>query len=183
MDPITAPTRSSEETTSTTGPDGRQVVSTKRQEGPTQAAQEVSTSQVSPSGSTLRTERTAGLSAAAANDYSRKKGIFRAHQILWYILGLIEILLAFRFFLKLTGANPNSGFAEFIYGASSPFAGPFLETFSATPSQGAETTSFFEWSTLVAAAVYALIFWGIIKIFQLAKPTNPEEVERTIAES
>jgi hypothetical protein len=181
MDPNTAPVRSSEETTTNAGAGGRQVVSTKRSEGPTQVAEEISTSQLTPSGSTMRTERTAGLSPDAAKAYDRKKGIFRTYQVLWYILGLIEILLAFRFFFKLAGANPDSGFVNFIYGASNPFAGPFLETFRATPSQGAETTSYFEWSTLVAAAVYAIVCWGIMKIFKLAKPADPEEVERTIA--
>lgn len=183
MDPVITPTRSSEEVTSSTGADGKQVVSTKRTEGQTQVAQEVSTSTATPSGSALRTERTVGMAPAAANVYARKKSLFRAYQALWYVLGLIEILLAFRFVLKLAGANPDSGFVGLIYGLTKPLAGPFLETFRATPSTGAETTSFFEWSTLVAAPVYALVFWGIIKLLQFRKPAEPDEVEKAVQEN
>lgn len=183
MDPLVPPTRSTEEVTTSTGTDGRQVVSTKRTEGPAQVAQEVSTSTATPTGSALRTERVIGTSPVAAKQYARKKDLFRAYQVLWYILGLIEVLLAFRFILKLAGANPTSGFASLIYGLTKPLAGPFLETFHATASQGAETTSFFEWSTLLAAFVYALVFWGVIKLLQFGKPANPEEVEQTIAET
>jgi hypothetical protein len=38
--------------------------------------------------------------------YEKKKTIFRVNQIIWFILGLIEVLLAFRFVLRLLGANP-----------------------------------------------------------------------------
>jgi hypothetical protein len=182
MDPNTTPSRTTEETTRSRGQTGEQSVTTKRTEGPTQVAHEQVTEAMSPTGDTLRREQAIGLSPAAAHEYTRKKEIFRAYQIIWYLLGLIEIILAFRFFLKLAGANPNSGFASFIYGLSQPAAGPFLETFRATPNPGAETTSFFEWSTLVAAMVYALVAWGIIKLFQFSKPTKPEEIERSLAD-
>ena len=37
-------------------------------------------------------------------------------RIIWAILGLLEILLGLRFVLKVIAANPDSGFAAFIYG-------------------------------------------------------------------
>ena len=46
-------------------------------------------------------------------------------QIILAILGLLEILLGLRFLLKLIAANPNSGFAVFIYGITKPFLAPF----------------------------------------------------------
>src|SRR5260221_10340600 len=58
--------------------------------------------------------------------YQTKKAIFRTYQVLFYILGLIEILLAFRLLLKLMGASQASGFTDFIYAISGPFATPFL---------------------------------------------------------
>jgi hypothetical protein len=121
-----------------------------------------------------------GVAPAAAKEYGTKKTIFHAYQIIWYIFGFIEIVLAFRFVLKLLGANPDAGFTNFIYAMSSPFAGPFLNVFHATANQGAETTSFFEWSTLVAAFVYVVVTWGIIKIFKLGKPVDPSEVSREV---
>lgn len=57
--------------------------------------------------------------------YETKKIILRFNQIIWYILGLIEALLVFRIILKALGANPNSGFASFIYAVTGPLALPF----------------------------------------------------------
>ncbi len=55
------------------------------------------------------------------------KPLYRGTQIVWYILGIIEVVLAFRFILKLLGANPDAGFSSFIYGISYIFATPFLK--------------------------------------------------------
>ncbi|PIR88284.1 MAG: YggT family protein, partial [Candidatus Harrisonbacteria bacterium CG10_big_fil_rev_8_21_14_0_10_45_28] len=38
---------------------------------------------------------------------SSTKPIYRGTQIVWYILGIIEVLLAFRLVFKLFGANPE----------------------------------------------------------------------------
>ncbi len=108
--------------------------------------------------------------------YTKKKVIFRTYQIIWYILGVIEVLLAFRFVLRLLGANPNSGFAELIYTLSAPFAIPFRGIVSITQLG----TSVIEWSTLLAMVVYLVIAYGLVKLFQLMKPTDPVEVERAV---
>ncbi|HRH33279.1 MAG TPA: YggT family protein [bacterium] len=102
---------------------------------------------------------------------TRTKPLFRGTQVVWYILGLIEVLLGFRFFLKLAGANPLAGFSNFIYTITTPFAGPFLNVFPRTRVEG----SIFEWTTLLAMAVYALVAWGIIKIFVMSKPVSTPE--------
>lgn len=183
MDPTLNPTQTSEEISSTNGPEGSQVVKTRRSQGATQVAQEVHTQTSTPTGTSMRTEQMIAPAPAAARVYSRQKELFRTYQVLWYILGLFEIFLAFRFFLKLAGANPNSGFVSFIYGATQPMVGPFLDAFHATPSRGAETTSYFEWSTLLAGFVFALVVWGIIRLLQFGKPTNPEEVDRVVSET
>lgn len=106
--------------------------------------------------------------------YEKKKTIFRTYQVIWYILGVIEVLLAFRVVLKMLGANPNSSFVNLVYLISDPLALPFSGIFRVGVSQGAV----FEWSTLVAMAVYALVAFGIIQLMQLAKPTTPQEVEQ-----
>jgi len=108
--------------------------------------------------------------------YQTKKAIFRSYQIIWYILGVIEVLLAFRVVLKFLGANAFSGFTNFIYALSSPFALPFSGIFGTTVS----SSLIFEWSTLIAMAVYAVVAYGIVALFQLVKPTNQEEVEQTV---
>lgn len=108
--------------------------------------------------------------------YETKKAIFRTYQIIWYILGVIEVVLAFRVMLKLLGANSGSGFTNFIYAVSSPFALPFAGILGITGG----SVMILEWSTLVAMAVYAVIAYGIVALFQLVKPTNPQEVNQTV---
>jgi hypothetical protein len=107
--------------------------------------------------------------------YDTKKAIFRTYQVIWYILGVIEVVLAFRIILKLLGANTESGFTNFIYAVSNPFALPFAGILGVTGS-----VMILEWSTLVAMAVYAIVAYGIVALFQLVKPTNPEEVSQSV---
>ena len=120
---------------------------------------------------------TSGVSTdSPQKEYQTKKAIFRSYQVIWYILGVIEVLLAFRVVLKFLGANVFSGFTNFIYALSSPFAMPF----SGILGTSASSNLIFEWSTLIAMAVYAVVAYGIVALFQLVKPTNQEEVEQTV---
>lgn len=110
--------------------------------------------------------------------YAKKKVIFRSHQIIWYILGFIEILLGFRITLLALGANPASGFTSLIYTITAPLAVPFqgiLRT-SVEPSSGAV----FEWSSIIAGIVYALIAVGIAQLLQFMKPVSPQEVSEAV---
>ncbi len=108
--------------------------------------------------------------------YKKKKAIFRSYQIVWYILAVIEILLGFRFVLKAVGANSFSGFTNFVYTISNPLATPFSDILATT----VYGNSVFEWSTLIAAAVYALIAYGIVYLLQLIKPVTPREVSEEV---
>jgi len=85
----------------------------------------------------------------------------------WYVLGVIEIMLAFRFVLKLLGANPNSGFVDFIYSVTHALTAPFDSIFGVTSAKAGDVQSVFEPSILVAMAVYALVAWGIVKLMNL----------------
>jgi hypothetical protein len=103
------------------------------------------------------------------------KPLFRGTQIVWYILSIIEILLAFRFVLKLLGANPVAGFTSFIYGVTYVFASPFLSVFRITRIEG----SIFEWTTILAMFVYWIIAMGIIKLLLMGKTVStPEAAEK-----
>ncbi len=108
--------------------------------------------------------------------YNKKHAIFRAYQVIWYILGVIEVLLGFRMALKALGANPASGFTALIYALSDPLALPFQGILRTSVANG----SVFEWSTVIAAIVYALIAYGIIYLMQMIKPVDPVEVETTV---
>jgi len=99
------------------------------------------------------------------------KPLYRGTQIVWYVLGVLEVLLAFRFVLKLLGANPAAGFSSFIYSLSYPFTLPFSSVFGVSQVSG----SVFEWTTLLAMAVYWLVAFGLIKILTMSKAvTTPE---------
>jgi hypothetical protein len=108
----------------------------------------------------------------------RTKPLFRATQIIRYLTGFIEALLAFRFILKLLGANPIAGFSSFIYKVSYLFAAPFLNVFRITQVRG----SVFEWTTLLAMAVYWLIAWGIIKLLLMSKAVSTSEAAERLDE-
>lgn len=102
---------------------------------------------------------------------STTKPLYRGTQAVWFILGILEALLMFRFVLKLLTANPNAGFTRFIYNATLPFAAPFLNVFRVTRVEG----SVFEWTTLLAMFVYALIALGIVKLFFMSKTISTPE--------
>lgn len=110
--------------------------------------------------------------------FQKKKTIFRFYQIIWYVLGIIEFLLGFRFIFKALGANPFSGFASFIYSITDPLTLPFQGIFR-TNGNGLYVL---EWSTLIAMVIYAIIAYGLIAIFQFIKPVSQEEVEQTVDE-
>ncbi len=93
-----------------------------------------------------------------------------AQRIVWYLVGALLALLFLRLVLQLLGANQGNGFVDFIYALSGVFAAPFFGMFSYTPSYG---MSVFEPSTLVAMLIYALLGWGVAKLFTL-NSNHPE---------
>lgn len=99
------------------------------------------------------------------------KPLYRGTQIVWYLVGLIEALLAGRFILKLFAANAGAGFSDFVYSVTAPLVLPFSTVFRISQVQG----SLFEWTTLLAMLVYLLIGWAIIKIFLMSKTVSTPE--------
>lgn len=97
--------------------------------------------------------------------------MYRGTQIVWFLLGVIEIMLAFRFALRLLEANPLAGFTSFIYNATYFFAAPFLNVFRISEVSG----SIFEWTTILAMFVYWVIAAGIIRILLMGKTVSTSE--------
>lgn len=87
--------------------------------------------------------------------------------LVYFIFGFIEILLSFRLVLKLLGASTSSGFVRVIYGVTGIFIMPFEGIFRRMMSQGIETTSVLEPSTLVAIFVYITLAWGIVQLIRV----------------
>lgn len=88
-----------------------------------------------------------------------------AERVVWFIAGLILVLLAFRFVLSLLGANRNNAFADFMYSVSQPFVSPFFSLFSYNNYEYG--VSRFEVYTLFAMLVYAVAAWGISALINL----------------
>lgn len=98
------------------------------------------------------------------------EGNLKARKIVYYLLGVLEVLLAFRLVFKLLGANPQSSFVAFIYSVSQAFLSPFSGIFKSAVTKGFETQSVLEPTTIIAMIVYAVIAWGIAKLIEISKP-------------
>jgi hypothetical protein len=94
-------------------------------------------------------------------------GINIISRIIWFVAGIILLLLAFRFVLALLGANPSNSFAQFIYNTSHPFVAPFFNLFNYNNIQYG--SSRFEIYTLVAMAVYAAIAWVLSALANIGR--------------
>ena len=94
--------------------------------------------------------------------------------IVYFIFGVLDVLLAFRLVLRLLGANPVSSFVNFIYNLSAAFIWPFQGIFHTAVTAGAETTAVFEPATLIAIIVYAIVAWGIVKLIIILSGAKEE---------
>jgi len=127
---------------------------------------------------TVTSSRASGLDdSGAAVDQQTKRvntettasGATVASNVVWFIYGIIAILLAMRFAFKLLGANPSNAFISFIYSISGILSAPFDTIFGVRANTVGQVQAVFEPSILVAIAVYGLIAWGIVKLLHLNK--------------
>lgn len=86
-------------------------------------------------------------------------------RVIWYIAGFIIVLLAIRVIMLMLGANRSAPFVDFMYAVTNLFSAPFAGIFQAPSYNG---TFFLDTASLVAMVVYALIAWGISKLFTLS---------------
>jgi len=109
----------------------------------------------------------------------RQLVLFQFTRIVWTILGILEVLLGLRFMLKLIGANPDSGFAVFMYGLTGVFTAPFT---GLVPNWVSGATVL-EVTTLIAMVIYALLFWGVVRLIPiLTDRARSRTVTRTTRE-
>jgi YGGT family len=100
----------------------------------------------------------------------RGAGATRAKQVIYFIFGVINVLLLMRFVLLLLGANEASPFVTLIYSLSRAFVVPFRGIF-AEPDLGA---SVIEWASLVGIIVYSLVAYGLARGVELIyAPAHP----------
>jgi uncharacterized protein YggT (Ycf19 family) len=100
----------------------------------------------------------------------RRAGVARVTQVIYFIFGVINVLLLLRFVLLLLGANELSPFVTLIYGLRRPLVRPFQGIF-AEPALG---DSVLEWAALVGIGVYLLVAYGLVRVVALIyAPTHP----------
>lgn len=108
--------------------------------------------------------RQVSSTTTAHPDPNKLHGKALAIRIIWFVNGVLMALLGLRFVLALLGANPNSGFVDFIYSLTYPFVAPFFGVFSYNANDYIPGQMYFEGYTLLAMLVYTLVTWGITKL-------------------
>lgn len=98
-----------------------------------------------------------------------------ATNVISFLLGMLEVLLALRFVFRLLGASQDKSFTLFLYHLSQVFAAPFDGIFH---DQALGTRSVFELSTLIAMLVYGLLAWGLVALSRVVFAPNESGRQR-----
>ena len=106
----------------------------------------------------LRQEEKRLETAQRSNTY-----VWIVNSIYW-LAGLLEILLGLRFVLRLFGANPQNEFARLINNLSDPFMAPFSTLFISPTSGGG--TNIFDVNIVIAIVAYALLSYLMVSLIR-----------------
>ena len=110
---------------------------------------------------------TGGQPVESRAEYVEDQNLMRANlrywitRVVYFVLGVLEVIMALRFVFRLLGAHQTSTFVIFLYNLSHVFVYPFNGIFN---DQTIGSTSVFEVSTLIAMLIYALIAWGLVAL-------------------
>ena len=88
------------------------------------------------------------------------------YNLIYLVFILIEILLSFRFVLKLFGADASTQFVTLVYNTSGIFIAPFEGVFKLGTSPGVQA-GVFEPSTIIAIVVIGVATLGIVGLVKL----------------
>ena len=94
---------------------------------------------------------------------ARRSNIFTwiVNSIFW-LAGMVEVLLGIRFFLRLLGANRENSFSQLINNLSTPFIAPFSTLFISPTS---ETGYYiFDVNIVIAIVAYALLSYLAVSL-------------------
>ena len=103
---------------------------------------------------------------------------FKATQLIWLLLGLLEAAIALRVVFKLIAVNAANPFAKLLYGVTNLFVAPFASLVG-NPTY---SNNVLEITSIIAMLVYLLIAWGIERIVHVLfyRPRGPVSVRQTI---
>jgi len=108
--------------------------------------------------------------------FVNKNNDSKGEKYIYYVLGVLEVLFAFRFVFKILGANIESTFVSFIYASTNLFLTPFTGIFRFAVSEGIETKSVLEPALIIGMIVYALLAWGIVKLIKINRKNNTNQL-------
>jgi hypothetical protein len=83
--------------------------------------------------------------------------------VIYFLLTLLEIVLALRFLFRLLAANSYNAFVSGLYTFSYIFISPFVGIFG-NPGLRAHV---FEVETLIAMIIYALVAWALVALSRI----------------
>jgi hypothetical protein len=108
----------------------------------------------------------------------QRAATFKATQVLWLLLGLLEGLIGLRIIFKMIGVNAANGFAYLLYSLTDLFLFPF-NNLVGNPSAG---NMVFEVTSVIAMIVYLLIGWALVRIVYVAfyRSRGPVHVRQTV---
>lgn len=103
---------------------------------------------------------------------------FKATQMIWLLLGLLEGAIALRVLFKLMAVNAANPFAALLYNVTDLFVAPFASLIGAPAAGG----MVLEISSFIAMFVYLLIAWALERIVYVLfyRPRRPVSVRQTI---
>ena len=104
-------------------------------------------------------EKKPGIAVANQNS-----AVARIVNIVYYLFGILELLLVVRVILHLVGANAGNGFANFIDVLSAPFVALFASLLQ-NPTLGG--TAVLEITTIIAMLVWAIVAWLVGRLIWL----------------
>lgn len=88
----------------------------------------------------------------------------KANAYVWYVVGVIDVLVALRFIFFILGAK-NTGFTSILYQVTYPFVALFKGIFPSPTSD----TGYFDTAAVLAIIVYVLLGWGIVSLIDISK--------------
>jgi len=93
---------------------------------------------------------------------------FKARHSIYFILGVIQVLIGLRFIFRLLGANPRNGFVAFLYSISGIFTAPFSGIFEPFVSSGLSAKSVFEPAAVIGMVLYGILAWGLVSLLRIS---------------
>jgi uncharacterized protein YggT (Ycf19 family) len=91
-----------------------------------------------------------------------QKGYGLVSGLVGFVFGAIAALVAFRFVFRLLDANADNSIVSWVYNTSEPLVSPFFGIFNNDINV---LNGIFEFETLLALAVYAVVGFLVTRLF------------------